>query len=141
MRLLYSAFRFIWGSRGVIVMLVRGVALSFLIIAGSFFLTAGVPARPTQGVSQQSPNVELTAGRLSQPSRVASFPASVWFDARVPSYANGYFARLSEGDFPAGLLVYDRNGKLTSEARVSIPGGTDLWLVGAIPTKGGGAIA
>jgi hypothetical protein len=38
-------------------------------------------------------------------------------------------------------LVYDRNGKLTSEARVSIPGGTELWLVGAIPTKDGGAIA
>jgi hypothetical protein len=122
-------------------MLIRCAVWCFLIIAGSLFLSSGMPAESTQEVNQHPPNVESTFGHISEPSRVASLPASVWFDARVPSYAKGYFARLSEGDFPAELLVYDRNGKLASDARVSIPGGTELWLVGATPTKEGGAIA
>jgi hypothetical protein len=37
--------------------------------------------------------------------------------------------------------VYDKNGKLVSQTYVSIPGATQLWLIGAIPTGKGGAIA
>ncbi len=132
-------------------------AWRFLIIVGLSFVMAGMPVplssrktsltfaspryRTTNDLSPQLPNSEVAAGHLSEPSRIGSFPASVWFDARWPTWAHGYFAQLSEGDFPAGLTVYDRSGKQVSQTYVSIPGGTQLWLVSAIPTSGGGAIA
>jgi hypothetical protein len=91
--------------------------------------------------SQPQSTSNASAGQLSKPFRTASFPASVWFDARSPIWANGHFAKLTLGDFPAGIEVYDRNAKLVSQTYVSIPGATQLWLVGAIPTGEGGAIA
>jgi hypothetical protein len=132
-------------------------AWRFLIVVGLLYVTVGlgVPLssrktsltlaspsyRTTHDLSPQLPNSESAARHLSEPYRIASFPASVWFDARSPTWAHGYFARLSEGDFPAGLTVYDRSGKQVSQAYISIPGGTQLWLVGAVPTSDGGAIA
>jgi hypothetical protein len=98
--------------------------------------------RPPQDLSSpQQSAPALAGGKLSKPSHTASFPASVWFDARSPIWANGHFAKLTLGDFPAGIEVYDRNAKLVSQTYVSIPGATQLWLVGAIPTSDGGAIA
>ncbi len=96
-----------------------------------------VPIRISSGQS----NSQVPQLRLAEPFRVASFPASVWFDARWPTWAHGYFARLMVGDFPAGLEVYDKTGKLVSQTYVSIPGATQLWLIGAVPSGNGGAIA
>jgi hypothetical protein len=96
-----------------------------------------VPSR----ISSRQSNSQVTQLRLAEPFRAASFPASVWFDARWPTWAHGYFARLTLGDFPAGLEVYDKNGKLVSQTYVSIPGATQLWLIGAVPSGNGGAIA
>jgi hypothetical protein len=135
----------------------RNTAWRSLIVVGLLFVMVEMPVplssrktsltfasstyRTRRELSPQQPNSEVAAGHLSEPSRIASFPASVWFDARWPTWAHGYFARLSEGDFPAGLAVYDRSGKQVSQAYISIPGGTQLWLVGAVPTSDGGAIA
>jgi len=135
----------------------RNAAWRSLIVVGLLFVMVEMPVplssrktaltfasssyRTTNDLSPQLPNSEVAASHLSEPSRIASFPASVWFDARWPTWAHGYFARLSEGDFPAGLAVYDRSGKQVSQAYISIPGGTQLWLVGAAPTSDGGAIA
>jgi hypothetical protein len=128
-----------------------------LIIVGLLFVMAGMPVplssqktsltfaspnyRTTHALSPKLSNSEPGAGHLSEPYRIAWFPASVWFDARWPTWAQGYFARLSEGDFPSDLAVYDRSGKQVSQAHISIPGATELWLVAAAPTSGGGAIA
>jgi len=128
-----------------------------LIIIGLLFLMVGILAplssqntsltfaspnsRTTQDLSPQLSISEPGAGHLSEPYRIASFPASVWFDTRWPTWAQGYFARLSEGDFPSDLAVYDRSGKQVSQAHISIPGATELCLVAAAPTSGGGAIA
>jgi hypothetical protein len=135
----------------------RNAAWRSLIVVGLLFVMVEMPVplpsrktaltfasssyRTTNDLSPQLPNSEVAASHLSEPSRIASFPASVWFDARWPTWAHGYFARLSEGDFPAGLAVYDRSGKQVSQAYISIPGGTQLWLVGAVPRSDGGAIA
>src|ERR1700730_3673347 len=135
----------------------RNAAWRSLIVVGLLFAMIEMPVplssrktvltfasssyRTTNDLSPQLPNSEVAASHLSEPSRIASFPASVWFDARWPTWAHGYFARLSEGDFPAGLAVYDRIGKQVSQTYISIPGATQLWLVGAIPTSDGGAIA
>jgi hypothetical protein len=132
-------------------------AWRFFIHVGLLFVIAGMPIpvssrqssltlaslsyRTPHDLSPQLPNSEVAAGHLSEPDRIASFPASVGFDARWPTWAHGYFAKLSEGDFPAGLTVYDRSGKQVSQAYISIPGATELWLVGAAPTSDGGAIA
>jgi len=97
--------------------------------------------RTTHDLSPQLSNSEPGAGHLSEPYRIASFPASVWFDARWPTWAPGYFARLSGGDFPSNLEVYDRSGKQVSQAHISIPGATELRLVAVAPTSVGGAIA
>jgi hypothetical protein len=129
----------------------------FLIIVGLLFVMVGMPVplssrktsltfaspsyRTTNDLSPRLPDSEVAASHLSEPSRIASFPASVWFDARWPTWEHGYFARLSEGDFPSDLVVYDRSGKPVSQAHVSIPGSTELWLVAASPTSDGGAIA
>jgi hypothetical protein len=132
-------------------------AWRFLIIVGLLFVMVETPfplssrhtsltfASPSyqkaQDFNPQQPNSELAALHVSEPFRIASFPASVWFDAHWPTWAHGYFAQLSEGNFPAGLTVYDRTGKQKSTSYVSIPGGTGLWLIGAIPTSDGGAVA
>jgi hypothetical protein len=129
----------------------------FLIIVGLSFVMVAMPVpqssqktsltfaspsyRTTNDLSLQLPSSEVAASHLSEPSRIASFPASGWVDARWPTWGHGYFARLSEGDFPSDLVVYDRSGKHVSQAHVSIPGSTELWLVAAAPTSDGGAIA
>jgi hypothetical protein len=92
-------------------------------------------------ISSRQSNSQINQPHLTEPFRVASFPESVWVDARWPTWGHGYFARLTLGDFPAGLEVYDKNGKLVSQTYVSIPGATQLWLIGAAPTGNGGAIA
>lgn len=104
---------------------------------GVLVVVACVPIRTSSHQSKP----EITEPILAEPFRAASFPAPVWFDARWPTWAHGYFARLTLGDFPAGLEVYDNNGKLVSQTYVSIPGATQLWLIGAAPTGNGGAIA
>jgi hypothetical protein len=85
--------------------------------------------------------VTPVAGHLSEPLRVANISGPVWADGRSPTWAYGYVAQLTLGNFPSGLDVYGRDGKLVSEARVSVPEVMQAWLVAAIPTKGGGAIA
>ena len=124
-----------------------------LLSIGVVFLLLCVPARPSsrkpsenltpvgQEEGQRSADVTPVAGHLSEPSRVANISGPVWMDGRSPTWAYGYVARLTLGDFPAGLEIYGRDGKLVSEARVSIPGAMQAWLVAAIPTKSGGAIA
>jgi hypothetical protein len=127
-----------------------------LIIVGLLFVMVGIPLplasrktsttlawpsyRTTHDLSPQQPNAELTARHLSEPYRIASFPASVGFNAHWPTWAHGYLAQLSEVDFPLDLAVYDRSGKQVSQAHISIPGATQMWLVAAAPTSGGGAI-
>jgi hypothetical protein len=131
-------------------------ASRFLIIVGLLFVMVGMPVplssrktsltfawpsyRTTHDHSSQQPNSELAARHLSEPYRIASFPASVGFDAHWPTWAYGYLAQLSEEGFPLDLAVYDRSGKQVSQAHISIPGATQMWLVAAAPTSGGGAI-
>ena len=128
----------------------------FLIIVGLLFVMVGMPVplssrktsltfawpsyRTLHDHSPQQPNSELAARHLSEPFRIASFPASVGFDAHWPTWAYGYLAQLSEEGFPLDLAVYDRSGKQVSQAHISIPGATRMWLVAAAPTSGGGAI-
>jgi hypothetical protein len=109
----------------------------FVANVAALVVVVSIPIR----ISSRQFNSQTSQPHLTEPFRAASFPESVWVDARWPTWGQGYFARLTLGDFPAGLEVYDRNGKLISQTYVSIPGATQLWLIGAAPTGDGGAIA
>ena len=127
-----------------------------LMLAGLLLLTVGIPvprssrktsltlASPRDTTSDefraQQPNAESTAGHLSEPYRSAWFPASVRFNGHWPTWAYGYLAQLAEEGFPLDVAVYDRQGKRVSEAHISIPDATQMWLVAAAPTMDGGAI-
>jgi hypothetical protein len=88
----------------------------------------------------EQPIAESGAGHLSEPYRSAWFQAPVRFNAHWPTWAYGYLAQLAEETFPLDVAVYDRQGKRVSEAHISIPVATQMGLVAAAPTTGGGAI-
>jgi hypothetical protein len=83
------------------------------------------------------------AGHLSEPQHELWAPEVFRTSGRQPSWTHGYLAQFT-GDVTPGnpnAYVYDRQGKVASQARFRFPSVVRITLLDAIATAEGGAIA
>jgi hypothetical protein len=83
------------------------------------------------------------AGHLSEPHHELWAPEVFRTSGRQPSWTHGYLAQFT-GDVTPGnpnAYVYDRQGKVASQARFCFPSVVRITLLDAIATAEGGAIA
>jgi len=83
------------------------------------------------------------AGHLSDPHRELWAPEVFRTSGRQPSWTHGYLAQFTGGATPGNpnVYVYDRQGKVASQARFWFPGVQRVMLLDAIATAEGGVIA
>jgi len=83
------------------------------------------------------------AGHLSEPHHGLWAPEVFRVSGRQPLWAHGYLAQFSEDVTPGNpnAYVYDRQGKVASQARFWFPGVQRIMLLDAIATAEGGVIA
>ena len=105
-------------------------------------VTASALIAPLRVVRAQDPG-RSDAGHLSEPHHELWAPEVFRFSGKQPLWAHGYLAQFSEDVTPGNpnAYVYDRQGKVASQARIWFPGALRITLLDAISTSEGGVIA
>src|SRR5260370_33241361 len=89
------------------------------------------------GVTAQESSQQQDLPILSPGVHAALYPEVAWFTAR---WDRGHILHLEIDKDPAGVTMYDRDGKKVLEARIGPPGATKGSLVAAGATQAGGIL-
>ena len=102
-------------------------------------LNSGTP----NGLSPQQPAIESQAGHLSEPYHQVWCPEAFRFTGHQPTWAHGHLAQFTRETTPGkpNAKVYDKQGKLVSEARIWFPDALQIRLIDAVPSADGGVVA